>query len=216
MNITRIRPRNDNVLIRMAASERKTEELLPSGLFAPRQRNENLNDSVEATVIAAGPGHYHDRWISQELGSSQDGTALFIPIDPRLVAGARVVALSSLVGDVLYSDERDEYRMVRSEVLCCLLSEEGEMLPLGDRVIVRRDEGERKTTSGIIIPESEIERRNTGTVVSVGQGKVVESGAVRDIRLAEGDRVVISQYGGTEFEGFVLLREEDVLGVEGT
>ena len=86
--------------------------------------------------------------------------------------------------------------------------------PLHDRILVKRLEGESKTTGGLIIPDSAKEKPQRGTVVAVGQGRY-EDGKRIPLDVREGDEIVYSKYGGTEIkvdgEDLLILRESDVL-----
>ncbi len=89
--------------------------------------------------------------------------------------------------------------------------------PLQDRILVQpiRDKEVRK--SGIIIPDSAQEKPIEGRVKAVGAGKVGEDGKRVALDVKVGDKVLYSKYGGTEIkiegEDFLLMREDDVLGV---
>ena len=89
--------------------------------------------------------------------------------------------------------------------------------PLQDRVLVKRIEKEEKTAGGIIIPDTAKEKPSEGKVIAVGPGKVTEDGKVRPLDVKAGDLVLFQKYGGTEVkvdgEEFLLMREEDILGV---
>jgi len=89
--------------------------------------------------------------------------------------------------------------------------------PLHDRVIVKRIEGEQKTKGGLIIPDTAKEKPIEGTVLAVGNGKVLEDGSVRKLEVKEGDRVLFGKYSGTEVkldgEEHLIMREDDILGV---
>ena len=61
--------------------------------------------------------------------------------------------------------------------------------PLHDRVIVKRLEEERKTASGIVIPDTAAEKPDQGEIIAVGGGKVQDDGKVRPLELKKGDRV---------------------------
>lgn len=88
--------------------------------------------------------------------------------------------------------------------------------PLSDRVLVRPDSAEEKTSSGIIIPDSAKEKPQRGTVVAVGPGKV-ENGNKIEMSVKEGDKVLYGKYSGTELEidgeELMIMREADILGV---
>ncbi len=89
--------------------------------------------------------------------------------------------------------------------------------PLQDRIIVKRIEGEEKTKGGIIIPDTAKEKPSEGLVVAVGKGKVSDSGKVVPLDIKKKDRILFSKYGGTDItvegEDFLIMREDDVLGV---
>ena len=88
--------------------------------------------------------------------------------------------------------------------------------PLGDRVVVEVIEAEEATGSGIVLPDTAKEKQQRGRVLAVGPGGRSEKTGERvSIDLAEGDEVVFSKYGGTEFrlgvDEVLILRESDVL-----
>ena len=89
--------------------------------------------------------------------------------------------------------------------------------PLHDRVIIKRLEEERKTASGIVIPDTAAEKPDQGEVLAVGPGKKNEDGKIVPVDVKVGDKVLFGKYSGTEVkvdgEELVLLREEDVLAV---
>ena len=89
--------------------------------------------------------------------------------------------------------------------------------PLHDRLIVRRLEEERKTASGIVIPDSAGEKPDQGEVIAVGNGKVLEDGKVRPLDVKVGDRILFGKYSGqtvkVQGEELLVMREEDVMGV---
>ena len=89
--------------------------------------------------------------------------------------------------------------------------------PLHDRVIVKRIEQQRKTASGIVIPDSASEKPEQGEVITVGAGKLLQDGSIRPVQLKVGDHVLFGKYGGqtvkVDGEELLVLREEDVFGV---
>ncbi|MDF1564682.1 MAG: co-chaperone GroES [Deltaproteobacteria bacterium] len=89
--------------------------------------------------------------------------------------------------------------------------------PLHDRVVLKRIEGEEKTKSGIIIPDSAKEKPLEGEIVAAGNGKILEDGTVRNLDVKVGDRVLFSKYAGTEIkldgEELLMMREDDILGI---
>ena len=89
--------------------------------------------------------------------------------------------------------------------------------PLSDRVVVKPEEAEEKTASGIILPDTAKEKPQMGTIVAVGTGKVSDSGSLIKMDLKVKDKVLYSKYSGTEisFEGdeLLIMRESDILAI---
>jgi chaperonin GroES len=97
------------------------------------------------------------------------------------------------------------------------MSDKKKIRPLRDRVIVKRLEEERKTASGIVIPDSAAEKPDQGEIISVGTGKVLEDGKVLPLAVKVGDRVLFGKYSGQSVkidgEELLVMREEDIMGV---
>jgi len=89
--------------------------------------------------------------------------------------------------------------------------------PLHDRIIVRRIEESEQMRGGLYIPDTAKEKPQEGEVIAVGNGKVLENGTKIALDVKAGDRVLFGKYSGTEIkldgEEFLILREDDVLGV---
>ena len=90
--------------------------------------------------------------------------------------------------------------------------------PLGDRVLIKRLEGdEEKTDGGIIIPDTAKEKPTRGTIIAVGEGARNEKGERIPFDVKEGDEVIFSKYGGNEVkidgEEYQIMRESDIYGV---
>jgi len=89
--------------------------------------------------------------------------------------------------------------------------------PLGDRLIVARQQQEEKTAFGIIIPDTAKEKPLEATVRAAGPGKVDKNGAFQPLSVKEGDRILFGKYAGTEIkiqgEDLLILREDDVLAI---
>jgi chaperonin GroES len=87
--------------------------------------------------------------------------------------------------------------------------------PLDDRVLVKPDEPEERTESGIILPDSAQEKPLTGEVVAVGPGKLNDSGERTPVSVQPGDRVFYGRFGGTQVElndeEHVILRDSELL-----
>jgi chaperonin GroES len=89
--------------------------------------------------------------------------------------------------------------------------------PLHDRVIVKREDEERKSPGGIVIPDTAAEKPIRGKIIAVGKGKILENGSIRPLDLKVGDKILFGKYGGTEVkvdgEDLLVMREEDVMAV---
>jgi len=96
-------------------------------------------------------------------------------------------------------------------------SGESKLVPLHDRIVLKRDEAEGKTAGGIVLPDTAKDKPQRGTVVSVGDGHIGRDGKRHALTLKPGDRVIFSSYAGDEIvvgdEKYLLLRESDVLAV---
>jgi chaperonin GroES len=91
--------------------------------------------------------------------------------------------------------------------------------PLHDRIIIQRlDEGEQKV-GGIIIPDTAKEKPQQGKVIAAGTGKIRDDGTRQPPDVKAGDRILFGKYSGQEVrldgEDYLIMREEDVLGVIG-
>ena len=90
--------------------------------------------------------------------------------------------------------------------------------PLEDRIVVRASEGESKTASGLVIPDTAKEKPQEGEVLAVGPGRRSEqTGELIPVDVKVGDTVVYSKYGGTEIsnggEDLLILTSRDVLAI---
>ncbi len=89
------------------------------------------------------------------------------------------------------------------------------LIPLGDRVVLQRDEASETTAGGIVLPDSAQDKPQRGTVVAVGEGHTRSDGTKIALTVKEGDNVLFSSYAGDEItlgdDEFLLLRESDIL-----
>ena len=89
--------------------------------------------------------------------------------------------------------------------------------PLHDRVIIKRLDNERKTASGIVLPENAAENPDQGEVLAVGDGKIADDGKVRPLAVKVGDKVLFGKYSGqtvkVDGEELLVMREEDIMAV---
>ena len=89
--------------------------------------------------------------------------------------------------------------------------------PLHDRVLVKRLEAEEKTAGGIIIPDTAKEKPMEGEVIAVGAGARNEQGAIVELDVKAGDRVLFGKWSGTEVkldgEELLIMKESDIMGI---
>ncbi|HBJ34492.1 MAG TPA: co-chaperone GroES [Planctomycetaceae bacterium] len=89
--------------------------------------------------------------------------------------------------------------------------------PLGERLVIRREESETTTAGGIVLPDSAKEKPARGTVVAIGTGKLLDDGTRSKSQLKAGDRVLFISYAGENVEiddvEYLLMREDDILAV---
>ena len=89
--------------------------------------------------------------------------------------------------------------------------------PLGDRILVKRIEESEEVRGGIIIPDTAKEKPMQGEVQAVGPGRTTDDGKLQKMEVKVGDRILMGKYAGSEVKidghEFVILREDDVLGI---
>jgi chaperonin GroES len=91
------------------------------------------------------------------------------------------------------------------------------VVPLGDKVVVKRLEAEEKTAGGIFLPDSSREKTAEGRVLSVGDGRLLDNGSRAAHQVCEGDRVLFNCYAGTEVvvdgNELLIMEEGEILAV---
>jgi chaperonin GroES len=91
------------------------------------------------------------------------------------------------------------------------------IVPLNDRVLVRRVEEVQMTKGGIYIPDTAKEKPIEGKVTAVGSGKIADNGERVALTVKAGDRVLFGKYAGTEIkvegEEHLMMREDDILAI---
>ena len=91
------------------------------------------------------------------------------------------------------------------------------VVPLNDKIVVKRLEAEEKTAGGIVLPDSAKEKPKQGKVLSLGEGERLDSGKRASFQVKEGDRVLFSSYAGSEVtidgEEYLIMTEDDILAV---
>jgi chaperonin GroES len=91
------------------------------------------------------------------------------------------------------------------------------VVPLNDKIVVKRMEAEEKTAGGIVLPDTAKEKPKQGKVLSLGDGKLLETGKRAAFQVKEGDRVLFTSYAGNEVsldgEEYLIMTEDDILAV---
>ncbi len=89
--------------------------------------------------------------------------------------------------------------------------------PLGDKVVVEREESQEKTAGGIYIPDAAKDKPARGTIIAIGTGKLLDDGTRGAMQVKKGDRVLFTSYAPETItlddEEFLLMSESDILAV---
>jgi len=89
--------------------------------------------------------------------------------------------------------------------------------PLGEKVLIKRLEAEEKTKGGIVLPDTAKEKPQKGTVLAVGDGKLLEDGTRGKFQVKKGDKILFASFAGTEIkfgsEEYMLMDESDILAI---
>jgi chaperonin GroES len=91
------------------------------------------------------------------------------------------------------------------------------VVPLNDKIVVKRLEAEEKTAGGIVLPDSAKEKPKQGVISAVGDGKLLENGKRAALQVREGDRVLFTSYAGNEVtidgKEYLIMSEDDILAI---
>jgi chaperonin GroES len=91
------------------------------------------------------------------------------------------------------------------------------VVPLNDKIVVKRLEAEERTAGGIVLPDTAKEKPKQGKILSLGNGKLLENGQRARFQVKEGDRVLFTSYSGNEVnvdgEELLIMTEDDILAV---
>ena len=91
------------------------------------------------------------------------------------------------------------------------------VVPLNDKIVVKRLEAEEKTAGGIVLPDTAREKPKQGKIISLGDGKLLENGKRAQFQVKEGDRVLFTSYSGSEVNvdgtEYLIMTEDDILAV---
>jgi chaperonin GroES len=91
------------------------------------------------------------------------------------------------------------------------------VVPIGDKIVVKRLEANEKTPGGIVLPDTAKEKPKQGRVLSIGDGKLRSDGRRSPPQVGEGDRILFSSWAGSEVvvdgDELLIMNEEDVLAI---
>ena len=91
------------------------------------------------------------------------------------------------------------------------------VVPLNDKIVVKRLEAEEKTAGGIVLPDTAREKPKQGKVLAAGEGKVLDSGKRQAFQVKKGDKVLFTSYAGSEVKvdgkEYLIMSEEDILAI---
>lgn len=91
-----------------------------------------------------------------------------------------------------------------------------QLKPLGNRVVLKQQETEEKTQSGILLPDSAKEKSQIAVVIAAGPGEE-KDGKREEMQVKPGDKVIYSQYSGTsvklEEEEYVIVSQNDIIAL---
>ena len=89
--------------------------------------------------------------------------------------------------------------------------------PLGGKILIKRMEAEETTKGGIVLPDAAKEKPQKGTVLALGDGKLLDDGTRAEFQVKKGDTVLFTSYAGTEIkvsgEEYMLMDESDILAI---
>jgi chaperonin GroES len=89
--------------------------------------------------------------------------------------------------------------------------------PLGDKVVVERDESEERTAGGIVLPDSAKDKPSRGKIIAIGNGKLLDDGSRGEMQVKKGDRVLFTSYAPETIkigeDEYLLMSESDILAV---
>jgi len=91
------------------------------------------------------------------------------------------------------------------------------IVPLNDKIVVKRLEAAETTAGGIVLPDSAKEKPKQGQVLSHGEGKLLDSGKRAAFQVKEGDKVLFTSYAGNEVtldgKEYLIMTEDDILAI---
>lgn len=205
--MTVFHPQGSRVLIEPEAMPDKTA----GGIYIPETARDRKGELKVGRVVSMGPGAIiEDGPRAGERWPMPNGESSLADVRGKRVYyfASEGVATPIKIDDVLHE-------IVRMDNLDAYVNDEGEIVPLHDRVLIRRARAQDRTASGLWLPQTTTEPAASGTVVAVGTGKIKFGGTrVAEMSVAIGDRVMFGKYAGTDMqvggEQLVVIRDEEV------
>ena len=186
-----IRPIGDRVLVRRDEAEEETK----GGIFVPATVR---NPPQQGTVVAVGEGVY-----------TESGNLIPLQAKP-----GNALLFGSHCGNEIEFNHETLVMLSAREMLAVVDGDE--VRPVGDRVLVRRDDPKDKTDGGLFLPETAQKPPQTGVVVAHGEGIYTESGVLLTLPVSEGSRVIFGEGVGSEIEvkgeKLIMLGIRDIYG----
>lgn len=206
--MTVFHPQGSRVLIVPEALPEKSA----GGIILVR-RDQKGPELKTGRVLSMGPGAIiEDGPRAGERWPMPDGKSVLPDVTGKRVYyfANEGVATPLKIDDVMHE-------ILRMDNIDAYVNDEGEIVPLHDRVIVRRSKTKTKTDGGIWLPETATEPAAEGVVVAIGTGKIKFGGAVREMSVAIGERVMFGKYAGTDMQVgadlLLVLRDEEIICV---
>lgn len=209
--MTVFHPQGSRVLIKPDLLPEKS----PGGIIIPEIARDKKYELRVGTVVSMGPGaiiengpRMGERW------PMPNGSSVLPDVHGKKVYyfANEGVATPLEIDDSLHE-------IVRADNIDAYVNDDGELVPLHDRVLIRRAPRKDRTLGGIWIPTTATttERAASGTVVAVGTGKIKFGGRIAALSVERGDKVMFGHYAGTDLqvagELLVILRDEEVFCV---
>ncbi len=199
---------NDYAITTVARREVCSDSKMSSGSVLPirqRFRNEALTRASVGSLFSFDENHNSLRIRVLRKASSLARDSLPAAEPPSCPVRSGEIPFVNVVF------ETEETLMAKSAVK----SKTEKLVPLGDRVVLKRAEAEKTTLGGIVLPDSATDKPQRGEVLAVGEGYVRRDGTKIALTVKAGDLVLFSSYAGDEIkvgdETYLLLRESDIL-----
>eukprot|EP00184_Porphyridium_aerugineum_P001205 CAMPEP_0184696340 /NCGR_PEP_ID=MMETSP0313-20130426/3672_1 /TAXON_ID=2792 /ORGANISM="Porphyridium aerugineum, Strain SAG 1380-2" /LENGTH=208 /DNA_ID=CAMNT_0027154955 /DNA_START=243 /DNA_END=869 /DNA_ORIENTATION=- len=185
----------NNILVKLAETPEKTQ----GGLFLATDAQEKPNYGV---AVSVGDGAYFPSGGKIEMA----------------IAEGDVVLFGKYGGDDLKYDNEKCTFITQDDVLCTFEGNEyaaKALRPVYDRVFIKVDKPQEQTSGGLAISSMAQEKPNSGTIIALGKGRLMESGKYEPMQIKVGDRVLYGKYAGTQVkfgaDDYIIVRVADII-----